>query len=161
MRLHERLGRAVRTGTALTGHRAIIWEITPDGAAWLAYQALNRLRATFDAQEATACARDLRVAADRMVQFRHSPPRHAAGSSPARTGPRPADAPLPAGQWTPAGLAAELQMPPATLYGWIYQHWLDATFQDRWIIQADTAELARLRKLRGRHQPGARAQAGG
>jgi hypothetical protein len=161
MRLHERLGRAVRTGTAPTGHRAVIWDITPDGAAWLAYQALNRLRATQDAQEATTCARDLRVAADRMVQFRHGPPPHAADSPPARTGPRPAGTPLPAGQWTVTGLAAELRMRPATLYGWIYKHWVDATFKDRWIIHADTAELARLRKLRDQHQPGGRGQAGG
>jgi hypothetical protein len=52
-------------------------------------------------------------------------------------------------------------MPPATLYGWIYKHWVDATFKDRWIIHADTAELARLRKLRDQHQPGARGQRAG
>jgi hypothetical protein len=52
-------------------------------------------------------------------------------------------------------------MPPATLYGWIYKRWVDATFKDRWIIHADTAELARLRKLRDQHQPGGRGQAGG
>src|SRR5437764_9736331 len=52
MRQHERLGRAVRAGTARRGrHRAVRWQLTPDGAAWLAYRALNALRDAGDPDE--------------------------------------------------------------------------------------------------------------
>jgi hypothetical protein len=100
MRLHERLGRAVRAGTVpgRRGH-AVIWQITPDGAAWLAYQALTSLRDAQDAREARTYARDLRVAADRMVQFHADTARPASEDCfPARIAPHPAAASLAAGQ---------------------------------------------------------------
>lgn len=149
MRNHERLGRAVRAGTARPGrYRAVRWRITPDGAAWLADRALTALRDARDAVQAQTHARDLRVAASRMVQFHNDPGRpDDGGSSPARP------APLPAGQWTVQGLAAELRMPAATLYGWIYEDRVNAEFGDRWVVHADPAELARLRELRAQHQP--------
>jgi DNA invertase Pin-like site-specific DNA recombinase len=56
-------------------------------------------------------------------------------------------------RWTVPRLAAELGMPVATVYNWIYRGWLtaeqvpDHTF---WIIHADAAELARLRERRAR-----------
>jgi hypothetical protein len=147
MRLHERLGRAVRAGTARTGrHRAVLWRITPDGATWLAYRALNALRDAQSAEDAEKHARDLRVAAARMAQF------HIDGaSSPARTAPSRPDDPLPAGQWTVQDLAAAIPMPAVTLYGWIYEGWVAAEFGTRWIVHADPAELARLRELRATH----------
>lgn len=99
MREHERLGRAVRAGTVpgQRGH-AVIWQITPAGAAWLASRALTSLRDAQDAQEARIHARNLGVAADRMVQFHAGAPRPAReGRSPARTTAHLAVASLPAG----------------------------------------------------------------
>ena len=100
MREHERLGRAARAGTVpgQRGH-AVIWQITPAGAAWLASRALTSLRDAKDAQEARIHARDLGVAAQRMVQFHPSAPRSTRkGRSPARTTLHLAVASLPAGQ---------------------------------------------------------------
>ena len=155
MRNHERLGRAVRAGTAPgRRRRAVIWRITPGGAAWLAYRALNALQDAQDVKQAQTHARDLRVAVGRMVQFHQDPGwPDDGGSSPARTAPPPADPPLPAGQWTVQNLAAELRMPAATMYGWIYEDWVTAEFGDRWVVHAGPAELARLRELREQHQP--------
>ncbi|MBF6303018.1 recombinase family protein [Nocardia amamiensis] len=52
--------------------------------------------------------------------------------------------------WMPE-LAAELAMPPVTVYNWIRRGWVTAR-QDpdtrRWIITADPTELERLRQLR-------------
>ena len=80
MREHERLGRAERAGIVpgRRGH-AMRWRITPAGATWLAWRALTALRDATDAQEARTHARDLRVAADRMVQFRVGTARRADG----------------------------------------------------------------------------------
>jgi hypothetical protein len=79
MRLHERLGRAERAGTAPAKRgRAVAWRITPAGAAWLASRALTALRNAQNAQEAEAYAGDLRVAADRMVEFHRCRARPAA-----------------------------------------------------------------------------------
>ena len=162
MRLHERLGRAVRAGT-VPGRRAraVLWQLTPEGAAWLASRALTALRDATDAQQAHTHARDLRVAVDRMVQFHAGPAQSAsADRPPARTTPPPARAALPAGQWTVAALAAELGMPIATLYDWIYRGQVAAVFADRWVVHADTAELAKLRALRTPRQPAARQPTG-
>jgi hypothetical protein len=161
MRLHERLGRAVRAGT-VPGRRsrAVIWQITPDGAAWLASRALAALRDAQEAREARTHARDLGVAVERMVQFHAGPAQPASGDrSPARTTPPLTAAALPAGQWTVPSLAAELGMPIATLYDWIYRGQVAAVFGDRWVIHANTAELAKLRALRAQHPPPARSAA--
>ena len=71
MRLHERLGRAVRVGTApgRRHQRSVIWQITEDGAAWLAYRALGRLHEASSLDEAEARAHEVRVAITRMVDF--------------------------------------------------------------------------------------------
>jgi len=56
-------------------------------------------------------------------------------------------------QWSVPGLAAELRMPTATVYNWIYRGWVTAEHvagHKFWVIQADPAELDRLRGLRSR-----------
>jgi DNA invertase Pin-like site-specific DNA recombinase len=55
-------------------------------------------------------------------------------------------------QWSVPGLAAELRMPTATLYNWIYRGWVTAHQVDdlHWIITADHTELQRLRQRRAR-----------
>ena len=158
MRLHERLGRAVRVGT-VPGRRAraVIWQLTPDGAAWLASRALAALRDARDAHEARTHARDLHAAAERMVQFHAGAPQPAKGDCSLRTAPPPQVAALPAGQWTVLALATELGMPIGTLYDWIYRGQVTAVFGDRWIVHADAAEVAKLRALRAQHLPAAGA----
>jgi hypothetical protein len=151
MRLHERLGRAVRVGTARgrRHQRSVIWRITEDGAGWLAVRALGRLREASSLKEAEARAQDVQVAIARMLDFyRDRAP--AAPGLPAASHPPlpPAQAALPAGQWTPRGLAAELQMPPSTVYGWIHQGWVSTEPGDFYIIRADPAEVERLRWIR-------------
>ncbi|WP_433603708.1 hypothetical protein ACQPXH_01790 [Nocardia sp. CA-135953] len=63
---------------------------------------------------------------------------------------RPAPPPGQHTWWMPE-LAAELAMPPVTVYNWIRRGWVTAR-QDpdtrRWIITADPTELERLRQLR-------------
>jgi DNA invertase Pin-like site-specific DNA recombinase len=69
-----------------------------------------------------------------------------------RTAPT-AIAGLGADRWTVPRLAAELSMPVATVYNWIYRGWLSAEqVPDHkfWIVYADAAELARLRERRAR-----------
>jgi len=54
-------------------------------------------------------------------------------------------------EWWLADLARELQMPGGTLHGWIRRGWVEARKQEssgRWIVQADEAEVERLRQLR-------------
>jgi hypothetical protein len=56
-------------------------------------------------------------------------------------------------QWTVTGLAAELGMPTATVHNWIVRGWIHAAKtpgHNFWIIQADPAELQRLRTRRSR-----------
>jgi DNA invertase Pin-like site-specific DNA recombinase len=60
-----------------------------------------------------------------------------------------------ADEWWLADLAAHLSMPIATLHrwqrvGWVTSHKVAAT--NRWIIYADTEELARLKQLRAHHR---------
>lgn len=60
---------------------------------------------------------------------------------------------LATGQWSLADLATVLQMPTASIYNWIYRGWVNAhrTTDNRfWIINADDAEIERLRELRNR-----------
>ena len=48
-------------------------------------------------------------------------------------------------------LAQVLQMPAGTLHGWIRRGWVEAYQQrasGRWIIEAEEAEVERLRQLR-------------
>jgi hypothetical protein len=162
MRLHERLGRAVRVGTVPSrqGQRSVIWQLTEHGAEWLAYRALGRLRKASSLKEAEARFYDVHVAIARMLDFyRDMGPLAAPGRSAAsRRTHAPAKAALPAGQWTAQGLASELQMPAGTVYAWIHRGWITAEAGDFWIIHADAAELERLRELRAR-PPGTRAQA--
>jgi hypothetical protein len=55
------------------------------------------------------------------------------------------------GQWWLAALARELEMPTATLFGWLRRGWVtgrqDTRPPYRWIITADQAEVERLRAL--------------
>lgn len=56
-------------------------------------------------------------------------------------------------QWSVSRLAAELRMPTATIYNWIYRGWVTADHvpgHKFWAIHADPAELDRLRDLRSR-----------
>jgi hypothetical protein len=154
MRRHERLGRAFRVGTApgQQGARAVIWQITEDGAEWLAYRALRGVRKASSLEEAEARAHDVHVAIARMLDFYRArahlaAPALSAGGRRTRPSARPA---LGVGQWTAQGLASELQMPLGTVYEWIHRGWITAEFADFWIIHADAGELERLRELRGR-----------
>lgn len=54
-------------------------------------------------------------------------------------------------EWWLSDLARALEMPAGTLHGWIRRGWVEAYQQrssGRWIIQADEAEVERLRQLR-------------
>jgi DNA invertase Pin-like site-specific DNA recombinase len=55
------------------------------------------------------------------------------------------------GQWWLAALAGEIEMPVATLFGWLKRGWItgrqDTRPPYRWIITADPAEVERLRAL--------------
>jgi DNA invertase Pin-like site-specific DNA recombinase len=60
---------------------------------------------------------------------------------------------LPPGQWSVPGLAAELGMPTATIYNWIYRGWITARHAPRtsnWIIAADGEQMRQLRERRAR-----------
>jgi DNA invertase Pin-like site-specific DNA recombinase len=60
---------------------------------------------------------------------------------------------LPPGQWSVPGLAAELGMPTATIYNWIYRGWITARHAPRtrnWIITADKDQIRQLRQRRAR-----------
>jgi hypothetical protein len=152
MRLHERLGRAVRVGTApgRRHQRSVIWQITEDGAAWLASRALGRLQEASSLDEAEARAHDVQVAIARMVDFYRDGGLPVAPEHPEvdrRTRPPTNTAP---GQdwWTPRGLAAELHMSLSAVYKWIHRGRVIAECDPFWKIYADAAELERLRELR-------------
>jgi len=152
MRLHERLERAVRVGTApgRRHQRSVIWQITEDGAAWLAYRALGRLREASSLDEAEARVHEVQVAIARMVDFHRDGGLPVASGGPEigrRTRPPTNTAP---GKdwWSPRGLAAELHMPLGTVYKWIHRGWVIADCDDFWKINADAAELDRLHELR-------------
>jgi hypothetical protein len=67
--------------------------------------------------------------------------------------PPPGEAPGPH-EWWLDDLAAELAMPPITLHSWIRRGWVNARQENRrphrWIIHADSRELAELRQRRTR-----------
>ena len=57
------------------------------------------------------------------------------------------------GQWSVPGLAAELAMPTATIYNWIYRGWITACHAPgtkNWIITADDQQIRQLRERRAR-----------
>jgi DNA invertase Pin-like site-specific DNA recombinase len=60
---------------------------------------------------------------------------------------------LPPGQWSVPSLAAELGMPTATIYNWIYRGWITARRapgSKNWIITADNGQMRQLRERRTR-----------
>ena len=60
---------------------------------------------------------------------------------------------LPPGEWSVPGLAAELGMPTATVYNWIYRGWITARHAPgtrNWIITADSEQMRQLRERRAR-----------
>ena len=57
------------------------------------------------------------------------------------------------GQWSVPSLAAELGMPTATIYNWIYRGWITARHAPgtkNWIIAADDQQICQLRQRRAR-----------
>jgi hypothetical protein len=57
------------------------------------------------------------------------------------------------GQWSVPSLAAELAMPTATIYNWIYRGWITARHapaSKNWIITADDQQIRQLRERRAR-----------
>jgi DNA invertase Pin-like site-specific DNA recombinase len=60
---------------------------------------------------------------------------------------------LPPGQWSVPGLSAELAMPTASIYNWIYRGWITARHAPgtrNWIITADDEQMRQLRERRAR-----------
>jgi DNA invertase Pin-like site-specific DNA recombinase len=60
---------------------------------------------------------------------------------------------LPPGEWSVPGLAAELGMPTATIYNWIYRGWITARHAPgtrNWIITAGDEQMRQLRERRAR-----------
>jgi hypothetical protein len=60
---------------------------------------------------------------------------------------------LPPGQWSVPGLSAELGMPTASIYNWIYRGWITARHAPgtrNWIITADDEQMRQLRERRAR-----------
>jgi len=60
---------------------------------------------------------------------------------------------LPPGQWSVTGLSAELGMPTASIYNWIYRGWITARHAPgtrNWIITADEEQMRQLRERRAR-----------
>ena len=60
---------------------------------------------------------------------------------------------LPPGQWSVPGLSAELGMPTASIYNWIYRGWITARRAPgtrNWIITADDQQMRQLRERRAR-----------
>jgi DNA invertase Pin-like site-specific DNA recombinase len=57
------------------------------------------------------------------------------------------------GEWSVPSLAAELGMPTATIYNWIYRGWITARrtpASKNWIIAADDQQMRQLRERRAR-----------
>jgi DNA invertase Pin-like site-specific DNA recombinase len=57
------------------------------------------------------------------------------------------------GQWSVPGLSAELGMPTASIYNWIYRGWITARHapgSKNWIITADDDQIRQLRERRAR-----------
>jgi len=57
------------------------------------------------------------------------------------------------GEWSVPGLSAELGMPTASIYNWIYRGWITARRAPggrNWIITADEDQMRQLRERRAR-----------
>jgi DNA invertase Pin-like site-specific DNA recombinase len=57
------------------------------------------------------------------------------------------------GEWSVSGLSAELGMPTASIYNWIYRGWITARHAPgtkNWIITADAGQMQQLRERRAR-----------
>jgi DNA invertase Pin-like site-specific DNA recombinase len=57
------------------------------------------------------------------------------------------------GEWSVPGLSAELGMPTASIYNWIYRGWITARHAPgtrNWIITADDGQIRQLRERRAR-----------
>ena len=57
------------------------------------------------------------------------------------------------GEWSVPSLAAELGMPTATIYNWIYRGWITARHapgSKNWIITADDEQIRQLHERRAR-----------
>jgi hypothetical protein len=57
------------------------------------------------------------------------------------------------GEWSVTGLSAELGMPTASIYNWIYRGWITARHAPgtrNWIITADDEQMRQLRERRAR-----------
>ncbi len=60
---------------------------------------------------------------------------------------------LPPGEWSVTGLSAELGMPAASIYNWIYRGWITARHAPgtrNWIITASDEQMRQLRERRAR-----------
>ncbi len=60
---------------------------------------------------------------------------------------------LASGEWSVPGLSAELGMPTASIYNWIYRGWITARHAPgtrNWIITADDEQMRQLRERRAR-----------
>jgi DNA invertase Pin-like site-specific DNA recombinase len=60
---------------------------------------------------------------------------------------------LAAGEWSVPGLSAELGMPTASIYNWIYRGWITARHAPgtkNWIITADAGQMQQLRERKAR-----------
>ncbi|MBM9507145.1 hypothetical protein [Actinacidiphila acididurans] len=74
--------------------------------------------------------------------------------APVRTRPRPAPGEAPGtDEWWLPDLATQLAMPTSTLYSWVRRGWVTTVRKEthppyRWILRADSAELAVLRRRR-------------
>jgi DNA invertase Pin-like site-specific DNA recombinase len=82
----------------------------------------------------------------RSIIDKHGIREHARGRPAALTGLRP-------GEWSVPGLSAELRMPTASVYNWIYRGWITARRGPggrNWIILADGQQMAGLRERRSR-----------
>lgn len=63
-----------------------------------------------------------------------------------------------ANEWWLADLAAELEMPLVTLYGWMRRGWLNTRVHNgKHVVTVSPVQLTHLRQLRAQHPPPARA----
>jgi hypothetical protein len=98
-------------------------------------------------------ARPLRKRAGRLTEGKVQPVTIPDGNRPQSRGHPTALVGLPADEWSVTGLAAELGMPPATVYAWIHRGWITARRAPgakNWIITADSQQIRELHERRAR-----------